>query len=67
MTGDLYDCLSFFRATESEKFPDKDQKIYVYCGIEDRSKQTSEKLAEIGYTNVLGFGGIQDWNGEGEY
>jgi rhodanese-related sulfurtransferase len=47
--------------------PDKDQLILVYCRSGNRSKQASQKLADMGYTNVIEFGGIQDWPGEIEY
>ena len=40
---------------------DKDQLILVYCRSGKRSKDASEKLAKLGYTNVKNFGGIQDW------
>ncbi len=29
-----------------------------------RSKQASQKLADLGYTNIVEFGGIIDWPGE---
>ena len=44
--------------------PDKDQLILVYCRSGNRSKQASEKLVELGYTNIVEFGGINDWPGE---
>ena len=44
--------------------PDKDQLILVYCRSGNRSKQASEKLAALGYTNVVEFGGINSWPGE---
>lgn len=44
--------------------PDKDQLILVYCRSGRRSKEASEKLAELGYSNVKEFGGIIDWTGE---
>ena len=47
-----------------EKLPDLDQIILVYCRSGNRSKQASEKLAAMGYTNVYEFGGIIDWKGE---
>ena len=47
--------------------PDKDQLILVYCRSGNRSKQASQKLADLGYTRVVEFGGIQDWPGEIEY
>ena len=40
-----------------------DQVIYVYCRSGNRSKQASEKLAAMGYTNIVEFGGILDWTG----
>ena len=46
------------------ELPDKDQMILVYCRSGNRSKQASEKLAALGYTNVVEFGGIRDWPGE---
>lgn len=47
-----------------EELPDKNQTIYVYCRSGNRSKQASEKLAALGYTNIIEFGGILDWTGE---
>ena len=44
--------------------PDKDQLILVYCRSGNRSKQASDKLARLGYTNVVEFGGINSWPGE---
>lgn len=47
--------------------PDKDQLILVYCRSGNRSKQAAQKLAELGYTNIVEFSGILDWTGEVEY
>ena len=49
---------------EIEQLPDKNKTIYVYCRSGNRSKQASKKLAELGYTNVVEFGGIIDYSGE---
>ena len=46
------------------ELPDKDQLILVYCRSGNRSKQASEKLVKLGYSNVVEFGGIIDWPGE---
>lgn len=46
------------------QLPDQDQLILVYCRSGNRSKQASEKLAALGYTNVLEFGGINSWTGQ---
>ena len=51
---------------EIPELPDKDQLILVYCRSGNRSKQASEKLAALGYTNIVEFGGINDWPGETE-
>ena len=48
------------------ELPNKDQLILVYCRSGNRSKQASEKLVKLGYTNVVEFGGIIDWPGETE-
>ena len=44
--------------------PEKDSTVLVYCRSGNRSKQASEKLADLGYTNIVEFGGINDWEGE---
>ena len=49
---------------EIAQLPDKDQLILVYCRSGNRSKQAAEKLAALGYTNIVEFGGIIDWTGE---
>ena len=45
----------------ADELPDKDQVILVYCRSGNRSKQASEVLVELGYTNVKEFGGIYTW------
>ena len=49
---------------EIPELPDKEQLILVYCRSGNRSKQASAKLVELGYTNIVEFGGINDWTGE---
>ena len=49
---------------EIPELPDKQQLILVYCRSGNRSKQASEKLVALGYTNIVEFGGINDWPGE---
>ena len=49
---------------EISELPDKDQLIMVYCRSGRRSKEASEKLVNLGYTNIVEFGGILDWTGE---
>ena len=46
------------------RLPDKEQLILVYCRSGNRSKQAAEKLVKLGYTNVVEFGGINEWPGE---
>lgn len=48
----------------SDILPDKDQKILIYCRSGNRSKQASQKLADLGYTDLVEFGGIIDWQYE---
>ena len=49
---------------EISELPDKNQLIMVYCRSGRRSKEASEKLVKLGYTNIVEFGGILDWTGE---
>ena len=51
-------------AEDIPELPDKEQLILVYCRSGNRSKQASEKLVKLGYTNIVEFGGINDWTGE---
>ena len=46
------------------QLPNKDQLILVYCRSGNRSKQAAEKLTRLGYTNIVEFGGINQWPGE---
>ncbi len=49
---------------EISQLPNKEQLILVYCRSGNRSKQASGKLVALGYTNIVEFGGINDWPGE---
>ena len=49
-------------AIGSEEIPEL--PILVYCRSGNRSKQASQKLAALGYTNIVEFGGINDWPGQ---
>ncbi|MHB1153790.1 MAG: rhodanese-like domain-containing protein [Eubacteriales bacterium] len=51
---------------ELTMLPDKDQLILVYCRSGNRSQQASQKLVDLGYTNIYEFGGIIDWPYETE-
>ena len=46
------------------ELPDLDQVLLVHCQTGRRSAAASKKLADIGYTRVLEFGGIMTWKGE---
>ncbi|WP_081668520.1 cyclophilin-like fold protein [Butyrivibrio sp. MC2013] len=46
------------------ELPDFNQIILVYCRSGRRSKEASQKLADMGYSNVFEFGGIIDWTGD---
>ena len=49
---------------QPEQLPDLNQVILIYCRSGRRSKEASQKLADMGYTNIYEFGGINTWNGE---
>ena len=38
-----------------------DATLLIYCRSGNRSKQASQKLADMGYAQVYEFGGINDW------
>ena len=46
------------------ELPDPEQVILIYCRSGNRSKEAAQKLADLGYTHVFEFGGIQTWTGE---
>ncbi|MBQ3369736.1 MAG: DUF1294 domain-containing protein [Mogibacterium sp.] len=48
----------------ADALPDTEQMLLVYCRTGRRSKEASQKLADIGYTNVYEFGGISTWTGD---
>ena len=47
--------------TAAEVIPTKDTTVLVYCRSGNRSKTASQALAELGYTEVYEFGGINTW------
>ena len=50
--------------TPPKELPDKNQMILVYCRSGRRSKEAAQKLSDMGYRNIVEFGGIIDWHGE---
>ncbi|MFV0465900.1 MAG: rhodanese-like domain-containing protein [Lachnospiraceae bacterium] len=46
---------------QPELLPVLDAKILLYCRSGNRSGQAAVKLVEMGYTNVIDFGGITSW------
>ena len=52
--------------TAAEVIPEKDSTVLVYCRSGNRSKTASSTLAELGYTNIYEFGGINTWPYESE-
>lgn len=53
-----YDELAFRAEAE---LPNKSQKLLLYCRSGRRSAIAANMLIDIGYTDVLDFGGIIDW------
>jgi len=51
-------------SNEINELPNKEQLILIYCRSGNRSKQAAEKLKNLGYANLVEFGGIIDWKGE---
>ena len=53
-------------STAAEVIPEKDSTVLVYCRSGNRSKTASSALADLGYTNIYEFGGINTWPYETE-
>ena len=47
--------------TAAAVIDDPDTVVLVYCRSGNRSKTASQALADLGYTNVYEFGGINTW------
>ena len=47
--------------TAAAAIPDLDTVVLVYCRSGNRSKTASQALADLGYTNIYEFGGINTW------
>ena len=47
--------------TAAEVIPEKGSTVLVYCRSGNRSKTASSTLADLGYTNIYEFGGINTW------
>ena len=47
--------------TAAAVIPKSDSVVLVYCRSGNRSKTASQALADLGYTNVYEFGGINTW------
>ena len=47
--------------TAAAVIDDLDTVVLVYCRSGNRSKTASKALADLGYTNVYEFGGINSW------
>ena len=47
--------------TAAAVIPEADSVVLVYCRSGNRSKTASKALADLGYTNVYEFGGINTW------
>ena len=47
--------------TAAAVIPESDAVVLVYCRSGNRSKTASNTLADLGYTDVYEFGGINTW------
>lgn len=53
--------------TAAKVIPNKNQQLLVYCRSGRRSKIAAKTLLDLGYSNIIEFGGILDYKGELEY
>ena len=56
----VYDPVSKIDDNFQQLFPNKDQKIILYCARGGRAGQAKEILSRLGYTNLENGGGILD-------
>lgn len=47
--------------TAAAVIPELDSVVLVYCRSGNRSKKASQALADLGYTGIYEFGGINTW------
>lgn len=59
--GSILVPLSDFDNSVPRLLTDKDAEYLIYCRSGRRSAIAAKKLVELGYKNVLDFGGIMDW------
>ena len=52
--------------TAAKVLPEKNQMILIYCRSGRRSKIAAQNLLDLGYTNLIEFGGILDYKGKVE-
>ena len=52
--------------TAAKVLPHKNQMILIYCRSGKRSKIAAQNLLDLGYTNLIEFGGILDYKGKME-
>jgi len=50
--------------TAAKVLPNKNQMILIYCRSGRRSKIATQNLLDLGYTNLIEFGGILDYKGK---
>lgn len=62
----LLPAVTIDEATAADVIPEKDSTVLVYCRSGNRSKTASSTLADLGYTNIYEFGGINTWPYETE-
>ena len=49
--------------TPPAELPDKDQRIFLYCGGGGLSYYLAVKLHDMGYTDLVKFAGMKEWTG----
>lgn len=59
--GDVLIPLDQLEKQITEKIPNKDTKIILYCRSGNRSAKAGNKLLKMGYTNLYDLGSINSW------
>lgn len=59
--AELFPLDTIDETSASERIPDKDTPVFLYCRSGARSHAAGQKLVSFGYTRVYDLGGLNGW------
>lgn len=63
LKGSINVPLHLLPTTMTQKVPNKNARVFVYCLSGARSSQALRWMTQNGYNNVVNIGGISSWSG----